>query len=423
MGKNETNLEVMEVDAEETPLEEKIENSLIKANVTDAVIKKLEEQYSGMKLKSVDDKENYLQIKEAKKNVRAIGIIIEKTCKAGREDAIKTQKLWLAKEKELLSKIDKVQLPLESEIKKFDDEVLRKENEEKEKREKAFQERQATLIKYGAQYNNGSFELNHISYEIENIKDADEEIWQSIILPKFYSEFEKNEAERVRIEKEREAAALKLKEEQEELIRQREQMEKERQALIEEAAAMRKLKDEAEEKERRIEQEKQDDLIKERRERINKRYDQLFSLGMKFNAQYEAYVFEDVNVDNKTEINLLNDEEWVALINKITPVIEERKKAILEKQIAEAEAQKQKEIEAALQEERDRVAKEKAAAELKEQQEKIRKEMELMQGKDKERYADIIRQFNALVIHEMNSPIYKNKVSIIKEKIEEILSL
>jgi membrane protein involved in colicin uptake len=130
-----------------------------------------------------------------------------------------------------------------------------------------------------------------------------------------------------------------------------------------------------------------------------------------------------VNIDNRTEINLFNDEEWAALINKITPVIEERKKAILEKQIAEAEAQKQKEIEAALQEERDRVAKEKAAAELKEQQEKIRKEMELMQGKDKERYADIIRQFNALVIHEMNSPMYKNKVSVIKEKIEEILSL
>jgi hypothetical protein len=416
MKKNETNLEVMEVDAEEIPLEEKIENSLIKANVTDAVIKKLEEQYSGMKLKSVDDKENYLQIKEAKKNVRAIGIIIEKTCKAGREDAIKTQKLWLAKEKELLSKIDKVQLPLESEIKKFDDEVLRKENEEKERREKAFQERQATLIKYGAQYNNGSFELNHISYEIENIKDADEEIWQSIILTKFYSEFEKNEAEKVRMENERAEAARLLKEQQDKLKAEQEEFERQKKELADQQAAMQKIKDDAE-REKRLEEQKRHTAL------MQKRYDQLFALGMKYDSRSGSYVFEDVNIDNRTEINLFNDEEWAALINKITPVIEERKKAILEKQIAEAEAQKQKEIEAALQEERDRVAKEKAAAELKEQQEKIRKEMELMQGKDKERYADIIRQFNALVIHEMNSPMYKNKVSVIKEKIEEILSL
>jgi hypothetical protein len=417
MKKNETNLEVMEVDAEEIPLEEKIENSLIKANVTDAVIKKLEEQYSGMKLKSVDDKENYLQIKEAKKNVRAIGIIIEKTCKAGREDAIKTQKLWLAKEKELLSKIDKVQLPLESEIKKFDDEVLRKENEEKERREKAFQERQATLIKYGAQYNNGSFELNHISYEIENIKDADEEIWQSIILPKFYSEFEKNEAEKVRMENERAEAARLLKEQQDKLKAEQEEFERQKKELADQQAAMQKIKDDAE-REKRLEEQKRHTAL------MQKRYDQLFALGMKYDSRSGSYVFEDVNIDNRTEINLFNDEEWAALINKITLVIEERKKAILEKQIAEAEVQKQKEIEAALQKERDRVAEEKRLAQVKEEQEKKRKEEELAKASDKEKWDMWLEAFGRqLPPITMRSTIYKSKVSIAKEKIEEILSL
>lgn len=417
MKKNETNFEVMEVEAEEIPLEERIENSLIKANVTDAVIKKLEEQYSGMKLKSVDDKENYLQIKEAKKNVRAIGIIIEKTCKAGREDAIKTQKLWLAKEKELLSKIDKVQLPLESEIKKFDDEVLRKENEEKERREKAFQERQATLIKYGAQYNNGSFELNHISYEIENIKDADEEIWQSIILPKFYSEFEKNEAEKVRVENERAEAARLLKEQQDKLKAEQEEFERQKKELADQQAAMQKIKDDAE-REKRLEEQKRHSAL------MQKRYDQLFALGMKYDSRSGSYVFEDVNIDNRTEINLFNDEEWAALINKITPVIEERKKAILEKQIAEAEVQKQKEIEAALQKERDRVAEEKRLAQVKEEQEKKRKEEELAKASDKEKWDMWLEAFGRqLPPTTMRSTIYKSKVSIAKEKIEEILSL
>lgn len=425
MKRKETNLEVLEVEAEELelPLEKKIEKALIKENITDKVIEELKNRYSGLKLKAIDDKESYLQIKEAKKNVRAIGIITEKLCKHGREDAVKEQRLWLAKEKEILAKIDEVQEPLENEIKKFEDEVERLENEEKERKEKVFQERQSILIKYGAQYNNGSFELNHISYQIDNIKEADDEIWESIILPKFYAEFEKLEAEKVRIEKDREAAALKLKQEQDELNRQREEMEKQRKGLEKAQAEMQRMKEEAEREQRRIEQEKQDKLIKERRERINKRYDQLFSLGMKFNAQYEAYVFEDVNVDNKTEINLLNDEQWTALINKITPVIEEKKKAILEKQTAEAEAQKQKEIEAALQEERDRVAKEKAAAELKAQQEKIRKEEELAQAGDKVKWADILRQLNELSIPEMRSRIYRQRIQILKEKISEIKEL
>lgn len=461
MKKNATKLEVMKVEAEEIPLEEKIENSLIKANVTNAVIKKLEERYSGMKLKSVDDKESYLQIKEAKKNVRAVGIIVEKTCKAGREDAIKTQRLWLDKEKELLGKIEKVQQPLELEIKKFEDEVKRKENEENERREKVFQERQAVLIKYGAKYNNGSFELNHISYEIENIKQADDDIWESIIMPKYYAEFEKVEAEKVRIEKEREAAALKLKQEQEELKRQREQMEKERQALIDEAAALKKMKDDAEEKQRRIDQENQERLIKERRERINKRYDQLFALGMKFNAQYEAYVFEDVNVDNKTEINLFDDEEWDALIDKITPIIEEKKLAIEKKQIAEAEAQKKLEQQriagkarfASLCEigftdesevnlgcmsdddwntmwsaykakyDKDQHEKWLADIKLKKELEDQRKAEELAQAGDKAKWLDVLRQINELSIPEMKSPTYRKKVAIFKEKISEIEEL
>ena len=443
MKKNETKLEVLELEAEEIPLEQKIENSLIKANVTNAVIKKLEERYSGMKLKSVDDKENYLQIKEAKKNVRAVGIIIEKTCKAGREDAIKTQKLWLAKEKELLGKIEKVQLPLELEIKKFDDEVARKENEEKERREKVFQERQAVLIKYGAQYNNGSFELNHISYEIENIKQADEDIWQSIILPKYYAEFEKVEADKVRIEKEREAAALKLKEEQEELLRQRAEMEKERQELIEQAAEMKRMKDDAEREKRR-----------EVEERISKRCNQLSVLGMKYDGRYDAYVFEGINVDNKTEISLLTESEWESLLESVTLVINERKKDIeevREKQerqriagkarfssLSEIGVINESEVNlgcmsdddwntmwSAYKSRYDKEQHEKWLADmkLKEELEEQKKAEELAQAGDKVKWADVLRQIKELSIPEMKSPAYRKKVAILKEKISEIQEL
>src|SRR5215831_6530306 len=85
--------------------ESEINNALIKENVTDRVIASLKAQYEGLKLKSIDDKEGYLEIKEARNNVRKIGILAEKVCKKGREEALRTQKLWIAKEKEVLGKI------------------------------------------------------------------------------------------------------------------------------------------------------------------------------------------------------------------------------------------------------------------------------------------------------------------------------
>jgi hypothetical protein len=224
---------------------------------------------------------------------------------------------------------------------------------------------------------------------------------------------------------------------------------------------MQRLKDDAEREQRRIEQENQDKLIKERRERINKRYDQLFSLGMKFNAQYEAYVFEDVSVDNKTEINLFTDEEWAALLNKITPVIEERKKAIETKRLADEQMQKKLERQritgkarfdslsemgftnesevnlgcmsdddwntmwSAYKSQYDKKKHEEWVADmkLKKELDEQKKSEELAQAGDKVKWADVLRQLNELSIPEMKSPTYRKKVSILKEKIGEVTEL
>lgn len=421
MKRKETNLEVLEVEAEELelPLEKKIEKALIKENITDKVIEELKNRYSGLKLKAIDDKESYLQIKEAKKNVRAIGIITEKLCKHGREDAVKEQRLWLAKEKEILSKIDEVQEPLENEIKKFEDEVERLENEEKERKEKVFQERQSTLIKYGAQYNNGSFELNHISYQIDNIKEADNEIWESIILPKFYAEFEKLEAEKVRIEKEREAAALKLKEEQEELNRQREEMDKQRKELEKAQAEMQRMKDEAERVKNMLELEAKNKKAQQEEKIWRERLSQLKDVS--WNGEAALYWSEVVLTIS--ELINISDESFVVVRDAHNKSVEQRQKQEEEKRIADTEAQRQKDIEAALQKERERVAKEKEDAELKAQQEKIRKEEELAQAGDRVKWADVLRQINELAIPEMKSPTYRKKIQILKEKISEIEEL
>ena len=51
----------------EITLEQKIETDLVKANVTDAVIGSLKAKYGTLRLKSVDDKGTYLEIKDGAK--------------------------------------------------------------------------------------------------------------------------------------------------------------------------------------------------------------------------------------------------------------------------------------------------------------------------------------------------------------------
>lgn len=59
-------------------------------------------------------------------------------------------------------------------------------------------------------------------------------------------------------------------------------------------------------------------------DKFSKRDQELSSLGMKPNFQYESYVFKDVNV-GFIDVQLMSDEKWEALIEKIKPLIDDRK--------------------------------------------------------------------------------------------------
>ena len=168
------------------------------------------------------------------------------------------------------------------------------------------------------------------------------------------------------------------------------------------------------------EEKRKKDLV--RSERIS----ELLSLGMTYDPYHKDYQLQSPQYDIDVTIQMVenySDNDWADLIKSNSSKISEIKKEIEAKRIADALEQKEKDIEAALQKERERVAEEKRLEQVKAAQEKQRKEEELAQGKDKERYADIIRQFNDIVIHDMNSPMYKSKVSIINEKLEEIFAL
>lgn len=419
---------VIEVEAEEmlpeVPLEKVIDETLVKANVTKQVLAALKEKYGNLKLKSLDDKETYLELVSARKEVRKVGIITEKICLKGREDANKIQKLWISKEKEVSKEILEVQNPIDAEIKKFEDEVDRKEQEESKKKEAEYMNRQALILKYGAKYNNGSLELNHISYEISLIKEADEEQWNDTILPKYKKVYEEIEAVRVEEENKRKIELENQRKEKEYFELQQKKFKEQQEAFAKQQKELQEQKD-AHEKEQRLEQQrKYEEEKKKQQSIIDTRMNQLKGLGMDYSFTYNAMIFEDVNIDVQTELGIFNEEEWNNLIHRITPVIEERKTASNEKLSAKLEKEKKEAIELAAQQEREKIAEQQRQDELKKQQEAQRKQQELEASKDKVQWEHFLILLNTVSLpSSLKSSIYKSKLSIAKEKIEEIKNL
>lgn len=426
MSKSVKKTDVITLDAEEIggELERQIEASLQKENITDKVIASLKEKYGGLKLRDVEDKENYLEIVSSRKEVRKVGIIAERICEAGRADAIKIQRLWLAKQKEVLAKIAEVQDPLDAEIKKFEDHQESLEQERIRKQEEMFINRQSTLSKMGATFENGSFSLNHISYELSAIKDSDEDIWAETILPKYKREYEKNQAELVAQEKKREEEAAALKAAQEEMERQKKELEEQQKLFKEQQDKLKMEQEQAQKAIREAEERKAAEEREKERQKIQSRINQLMQLGLSYSIQYDSYIFEDVAISRVVEIEGMDDAKWDEMIQKVTPTIERCKKELEEKRLAEIEAQKKAAAEAAAKAERERIEREQAEAKLREEEEARKKAEELEKATDKQKWntwIDAIKQI--LPPTTMKSPSYKSKSQEAQKLLDKIINL
>ena len=302
----------------ELPLEKVIDNKLAENNVTKKVLNAMKNKYmtdasiglvlkDDFVLKNPTDKETYLRIKDERKAVRKIGILTEDLCKKGRADAISIQKLWLGKEKEILDEVAIVQNPLDEQIKIFEDEEKRLAALEEERKDAQYNIRQAELIKMGAVFANGCMNINELAIEVSNIREADDEIYNETILPLFRLQYEKNEHARIEEENKKKREREEFEQKQQQMKQQQEEFEKQQREFQQQQEQFK---------------EQQEQL---RQQKIKNRCMQLEALGMKFSFQADAYTFGNVNVDNKTEVCLLDDAAWETLLQKIKPAIEQIK--------------------------------------------------------------------------------------------------
>jgi hypothetical protein len=396
-------------EVQELSLEKVINSKLVQNNVTDQVLAALKDKYSGLKLKALDDKESYLEIKAAAKECAKVRTLAVKICKEGREDAVKTQKLWIATEKRVVGEVAEVENPLCDEIDRFDAEVQRKVNEEKKRQEEAYINRQAALTKMGARYEGGCFVLGEASFEAELVKGASQDVWEEAVIPKFQVEYEKIEAVRVEEERqraEREAAFRaeqeRLRQEQEAFRQQQEEFSRKKQEAYDAEQVRLALAENA-----KVAAEQK--VLKEMLSKLP---------GWSYNG-FTISCGGNIIFGSKQEFLALSDEEFDNLVAENNAVLQKKEQEAQERRLAEIESAKQE----AIKKEQERLAEEARMAEIKRQQEEARKAEELAQASDKVKYANLIKQLGSIAIPEMRSGQYRKKVAVIREKLEEIFSL
>lgn len=436
-----------------SPVEEQITTELVKHNVTEAKIAELKEKYLPLQIKGIDDKETYLIVKEARKEVKALRVMAEKLCKKGRENAVAIQKAWVAKEKEVTGQIGEVEDHLEKQEKEFDEQVKAEKLRRQREQEEQFIMRNQVLSGLGVLYSDGFYTLGEVSFEMSLIKECDSDIWEADVLPKFQEAYQKDAAERLeqeRIQQEREA----------EMKRQQEELDRKQREIEQREAALKAAQEEQERKQREEEAKKQT----EERARIERlwrsRLDQLDEVG--WNGQ-EAFARYDESLIVATYDQLITwtDEEFQPILTshnqKVAAIAEEKE----QKRLAEIEAQKEQARINAIRKSRSSVLDqykvvlathidvadysdeqwdtlleevkadyEKRQREQweKEQEEKrkadeLKKQQEMEQAKDKEKWSEMIRQVNAIEVYEMRSSQYRTKAMKFRQKLDELKAL
>lgn len=299
---------------EQLSLDEQIDKKLVKGNVTEAVIADLRERYLPLKIAGIEDKETYLLVKEGRKNCKAIRVMAKKICTDGREDAVAIQKKWVAKEKEVTSRIAEVEDYLEAQEKAYEADVAAEKEARKRKQEEQFIMRQQALSGMGALYSDGNFVLGDVSFEFSAIKESEEDIWAEMIFPKYQEEYNKIEADRIeedRLKAEKEA----------ELKRQQEELEKKQKELADKEA---KLKEEADRQEL--------EAAHKRSQRFEFRSQQLKSIGFEVYG-VDWHAFREFKIamatvwncdDNAWELQLISAKQYVEQV--LEEEAEERRK-------------------------------------------------------------------------------------------------
>jgi colicin import membrane protein len=306
-------------------------NALVKHNITEQALATMEHEFMQLKIAGLDDKDGYKAVYEARIMVKNTRVLTKKVCKAKRDVLNKEVKANIAKEDEIVERLEKVETYLASEEKKIDD--LKQEIKDRQEKEEQvrLQTRAADLIgRCGMKFENDGYVLDEIRISAVQVKTLDEFTFGQLMagVERKYIERQELQAEQNRQAEEKAAENRRILEEakakEEENIKKERELQA-RQKAIEEAEAKAKHEEDS-----RIIQAKLAE-IKAVEDRLKTRKSALFSLG--FALQGEDMVFTNVKIP-VAKLIAATEQEWPQWIDRATTVVKKEKDRIEAERIA-----------------------------------------------------------------------------------------
>lgn len=391
--------------AQEMNLELIINDKLEKANITDLVINGLKEKYSGLKINGQDDREGYKSVVNARKECKAWRVAAKKICEEGRDEAVKTQKAWVAKEKEVTGKILEIETLLQKEEDAYEAEKERIKAEKKAVEDNRLTTRTVQLTGMGASLVDGFFVLGEVKYQVNDIREFDDEKYTNEILPQYKNIFQVVEEARVKAENERKEAEARLKIEREEFERKQAEF----------TLQQKKAQEEQQRKEREEEQ-KRDAIMQQR-------YQKLQSIGLNYDFKYDAFVYEGVNIDNKTEISLWDEATFNSKVVELQNEIKKIKQQKEESDRIKLEAMRKIAEERAAEQERERIAEERFEEEKRKIQEEATRKEEAEKAKDSEKWKVFKDRIVSIELPTVTGKLYSAKLKKAVELLNQVANL
>lgn len=291
----------------EQTVQKVISGEVAKFDKFETRLNELKEKYKDLTIVDVNDKEGYENVRVAIGDLRSIRTGTDADKKVIKAPFLAACSTIEERSKWIIAEVSKIEAPLQKRKDEIDEEKEKIKADKKAKQEAAFAKRLVQLTAMGASFADGmNLVLEDVSYEAVLIRESDDEIYEQVILPKYKSIFDKNEAERLKKQAEEDERKRKEEEDREKLRKQQQELQDAQDQLQRDRDELQRQKDEAARKE-------QEKAEKELAERTNNRVKQVTAIGLQFDG-ISAYRYKDAFIKLE-EVKTFEDEAWDRVLN------------------------------------------------------------------------------------------------------------
>lgn len=352
-------------------------------------------EYSKLTITGQEDREGYAAVKDAIAVLRGI------RTGTAKDKAIIKKPFWdacaaiEAKAKWIVNEVSAIEDPLQHAKDFYDTEKDRLKQERIEFENRRYAKRIQIVTKLGAELQlDGYVSGDYICTE-NNMRNSDNDLFDTIILPKFQAIWDEKEKTRIQAEKDQEEARIAFQKQQDDFKKQQEEL--------------KRQQDEFEESQKKVEK-----IEKDKKEsKIRDREAQLKSMGFEYQFPSGNYIFGDEeSITVHPPMFEVNDTDWDEFvissehnIKRIKAIVDEKKAAVKkveDEKIATKAIEEQKE--------KDRLI-------------ELERQEKLNASADTEKWADFINRLSAVKIPEFKSRQYKNMAIASELHLMEVINL